>query len=306
MPKLTILTYPLDDDTWKSDGHPSVTRSLLDGLVDIGFTDFEFNPTAVHSDHVHALFGPGPCHTLEYALSLKKKGVVKRVSAGPNVFVFPFESDFLINDPDLDTYLVPSYWVKTLFEAIAPDSASKLRVWPAGISYQFLEMERHPQKKAVLYRKNRCNLPEEFYESLKNGIIAAGYTPVIIEYGKYNFEDYIKALQESTFMVAVTDQEAQGMFLSEAWALDVPTICFEQGTYTWEGVFFGEDITYPGTSACPYLTEHTGVKFTTLDEYHMIMRHLDIVLSSTSPREWMLNNMTDAICARNFLDIIRP
>ena len=127
---------------------------------------------------------------------------------------------------------MPSYWDKCLFEAIDPVCADKLRVWPAGIGNDLLTLPRNTQKKAVLYRKNRCNLPEEFYETISVGISAAGYTPILIEYGKYKFENYIKALQESAFMVAVTDQEAQGMFLSEAWALDVPTICFEQGTYT--------------------------------------------------------------------------
>ncbi|MCR5671765.1 MAG: hypothetical protein K6G10_12230 [Butyrivibrio sp.] len=304
MPKLTLLTYPLNDLTYKSDGHPRVTKSLVDGLHEIGYTDFNLNPDHIDCDHVHALFGPGPCRTLEYALDLKKKGIVKHVTAGPNIFVFPFESNYLINDPDLEMYLVPSYWNKCLFEAIAPDSADKLRIWPCGISKDLLALERRPQKKAILYRKNRCNLPESFYDALKAGIEAAGYESILFEYGKYRYEDYIRTLQECAFMVAVTDQEAQGLFLSESWALDVPTLCFEQGTYTWKNVMDGEDIVYDGTSACPYLTADTGVKFTNIDEFHQMMRYIDLIIESTSPRAWMRDNMTDAICAQDFLNIL--
>ena len=306
MKKLTILTYPLNDTKYASTGHPCVTRSLIAGLTEIGYDDFNFNPSKEDvGEHIHVLFGPGPCHTLQYALSLKKQGLIKRVTAGPNVFVFPFESDFLITDPDLDLYMVPSYWIKTLFETIVPQCCNKLCVWPSGISKDLIDIERFPKKKAIIYKKNRSGLPDSFYDEIKLEIEKGGYIPILIKYGNYEYDYYINALKESSFMVAVTDQEAQGIFLSEAWALDVPTLCYEQGYYTWKNALGGEDLTYYATSACPYLTSETGVKFSNLDEFRQLIKHIDFIINQTSPRNWILNNMTDEISARNFLDILQ-
>jgi hypothetical protein len=82
--------------------------------------------------------------------------------------------------------------------------------------------------------------------------------------------------------------------------MDVPTVVWDpRGTAQWRGR------TFQSRSSAPYLTPATGRSFRTIDELEPVLRGARADRASFRPREWMLANMTDAICSAALLDIIR-
>lgn len=301
---VTILTSPIGDERWRNTGHYAVTRSLLTGLERIGYKDYNYQPETENElyDNLHVLFGIPPCDTLQYGYNLHSAGKVKVVTAGPNVFNFPFEQGGAIEDSRLEKYLVPSEWFRNMFALMCPPAANKLYSWPCGVDSNILYLEHTRKNKAIIYKKG--NQSNEFYADVINIVKRYGYEVEIFSYGKYNYDDYIKALGQASFVVAVSDTESQGLYLAEAWAMDVPTICFEPGFHTWPESLYGIEITWPMTSTCPYLSEYTGVRFKNIEELKMMINHADYIIDNTAPREWVSKNMTDEICAQKFLNII--
>ncbi len=304
MDRITILTHPIGDNRWGNMGHAAVTQSLLRGFDRIGFDNYIFQPESESqlTDIVHVIHGPGPCQTLQYALKLKSEGIIKRITAGPNVFVFPFEYNYLIDDPAIEKYLVASNWVKEMFSVIDPNCSDKLRIWPCGVDEKLTTLACEKDYKAIIYIKGQQS--DHFYMEIEEAVAETGFEPIIFRYGSYGYNEYIEALKEAAFMVAVSDAETQGLYLAEAWALDVPTLCYDEGTYTWKSVVYGEDICYPATSSCPYLSEATGVRFRNIEQLKSVLDNIAVFIKNTSPRKWVVDNMTDGICARYFLDTI--
>lgn len=58
-------------------------------------------------------------------------------------------------------------------------------------------------------------------------------------------------------------------------------------------------------STCPYLTKETGTTFFELRELEDILKKMPELLPTFAPRKWVLENMTDEVCARKFLNIVK-
>ena len=309
--QITILTEPI---TFKSKlkrlvkrilgrqvtygGHYAVTRSLVEGLNKIGYKGFNYRPKSERelADHVHVLAG---VETLRYAIGLKKAGKIKRLTAGPNVVVFSTDYDSLIADDAIDLYLQPSQWAADLHIKLEPKMERRCLSWPAGIDMEAYKVanSKRDGKKVLIYHKDES---DQFCYRVDYLLRKNGYTPTVVRYGHYKLEEYIKTLSECSFCVVIARQESQGIYLAEAWAMDVPTICFEPHYYKWKyGDFAYEEA--ENISTCPYLTEKTGCTFMELSELEEILRSMDTYRSKFAPREWVLENMTDEVCAKAFL-----
>ena len=129
-----------------------------------------------------------------------------------------------------------------------------------------------------------------------------GYHVVWIEYGSYKFDDYIETLGQSEFAVFISGSESQGLCLAEAWAMNVLTLCFDPHCYRWK--YPSETYDYYGTSTAPYLTEATGAEWFELSELKNLLDHIEEIKTTAQPRKWVEENMTDEVCAKNFLKLI--
>lgn len=57
-------------------------------------------------------------------------------------------------------------------------------------------------------------------------------------------------------------------------------------------------------STCPYLCEKTGLRWEEINELESIILKIPEMINQFEPRKWVMENMTDEICAKNFLKII--
>lgn len=122
---------------------------------------------------------------------------------------------------------------------------------------------------------------------------------VRLGYGDHTREEYKKELDRSSIAVFLSSFETQGIALAEAWAMDVPTLVWNpRSEASWRGRSF------VAKSSAPYLTAATGMDWITIDQLAQTLRDALAKRASFSPREWVLANMTDAICSAHLLEII--
>ncbi len=285
----------------KYTGHYAVTRSLVEGLEKIGFEDFNYRPKSERdiAEHIHVLAG---VETLRYAIKLKKEGKIKKLTAGPNVVVFSTDYDSLIADESVDLYLQPSQWATDLHVKMEPKMEGRCVSWPAGVKIEDYEPDKYQkkEKQVLIYHKDES---DQFCYRISYLLRRYGYKPVVIKYKHYKLQEYIEKLGESEFCIMLSRQESQGICLTEAWAMDVPTICFEPHYYMWKyGDYMVEEA--DNISTCPYLTEKTGLTFFELRELEKILEKMPKLLPTFAPRKWVLENMTDEVCARQFLKTV--
>jgi Glycosyl transferases group 1. len=278
----------------KYSGHQCVTRSLVEGLEKIK-ADYNYNPKKITElkENVIVLSG---VKQLAQMIEFKKRGLIKRLLAGPNIMVLPSMYDKILADKNIDYCIVPSNWVKELYELDCPELIGRIKAWPAGINEK--DWVPSPQKKNpknILFYHKR---PEKkMFAACKECCEKAGYNVEVIFYGHYSLEEYKKALQRNSILVHFVEQESQGISLLESWSSDVPTI-------VWNPIFFyigGRNVT---ANSSPYLTESTGAYFKDLAEFKNLEKNGFFDSQKYSPRKWVLENLTDEKSAQRLLDII--
>ncbi|MEK7760957.1 MAG: glycosyltransferase [Nitrospirota bacterium] len=276
-------------------GHPAVTRSVVEGLARLGVRH-RYNPKYLDQVGRVVLVLAG-LDTLQQAIAWKRAGRISTLLAGPNIVVRPTEYDGLIAAPEIDACIVPSQWVGTAYEEDAPTLAGRIKVWAAGVDERYWNgLRRHASSKTVLlYQKSA---PEELGFTCERLIRSMGWSPVRVGYGCYKKDEYREVLASSVFAVFLSRSESQGLALAEAWAMNVPTLVWDPGEFTFEGR------RYSTVSACPYLTSETGLSWETVTELEDVLTHVDDVVTSKAPRQWVLDHMTDEIAARNLLSMI--
>ncbi len=306
--KISILTEPIGsnyNNNEKYGGHKAVTRSLIEGFDKIGFTDYNYNPSNIEdlAEQVHVLFG---ADTLIWAIEQKKLGRIKKLTAGPNVVVFSSDKDGLIASPEVELYLQPSQWGVEVHNERNNKIIGRCRQWAAGVDLNNFIMNRYKchNRKVLIYQK--LNLSPILANKVEFLLRNKGYDTVIFRYGSYKFEEYIKTLNEVSFMVTIGGFESQGLYMAEAWAMDVPTLCLSSDTIIWDA----DDGIYKYCSNgrinvnAPYLCDLTGAEWRNLHELMGLIENIDSILEKTSPRQWVLDNMSDEVCARKFLEMV--
>jgi hypothetical protein len=120
------------------------------------------------------------------------------------------------------------------------------------------------------------------------------------EHAIFSPADYRDLLDRSAIGVFLSTFETQGLALAEAWSMNVPTVAWDpQGTAAWRGR------TFESRSSAPYLTPATGRLFRRVEDLEAVLRGANAERDAFRPREWVLANMTDAICSAALLGIIR-
>ena len=274
-------------------GHFAVTRSLIQGLKN---QDFKFNynpPVYLLNETCVVLSG---VDTLRYAIDQKKRGKIKLLIAGPNIITVPSEVDGLITSDEVDICLVPSIWVKKKYAIIAPQLNNRLIIWQAGVDANYWYPSYSTQKNYLLYIKGAAG--KELGKKYIKEFNRIGVDYKVITYGEYSLAEYKILLNESKLMIVLGGTESQGLAFAEAWAMNVPTLIYFVDTWT----------SYDGTiywaQAAPCLSNATGAYFTNVAELFDLLNDIDSGKIKYSPREWVLNQMTDEVCAKLLLEKI--
>ncbi len=275
-------------------GHYAVTRSLVDGLKKIG-ADFNYNPSREKdiADNVIVLAG---VDRLRQAINLKNKGKIRMLLAGPNVVEDVRSENGIVADEAVDRYIVPSEWVKNLVTGDCSKLKDRILCWSAGVDSNYWKpsVGATNRKKVLIYWKTERR---EFCNQVVKLVRDGGMDPVLLQYGRYNVEQYRDVLNHSTFSIFISRSESQGIALAEAWSMNVPTLVFDPGEFV-----FGGRMIY-NVSACPYLTTATGLTWKTLDELRNIIQNKSS-FAAFAPREYVLNRFTDEYSARQLLQAL--
>lgn len=293
--RITILTQPVQQPTNEHWYHPAVTNSLLRGLQKLG-VDFNFNPSKI-SDVGSTVVVLTNLDALQEAIQWKQTGRIKKLLSGPNFAITPTHYAKM---QEIDTYLVPSDWIKRAYTEKEPSLQNKVKSWPAGVDENYwnpkVSFKNRSCRNILIYTKINA---EEFYDSVKNLVKKYRWNPVRITYGQYTHQQYRAALEQAQFAIFLSRSESQGIGLLEAWAMDVPTLVWNPGkSLTYEKIYF------KNTSSCPYLTDQTGKSWKTLQDLEDILLNLASISSTFSARDWLLANMTDTLAAKILLSYI--
>jgi len=307
--KLTILTSSVQKSLWSLKslimllwksmnkdlygGHYAVTRSLVQGLKELKF-GFNYNPNCLKelADTVLVL---SDLDALRQMIRLKRIGRINKILAGPNLVVIPSDDRELIAAPEIDTYLVNSKWTLQAYIDDEPLLSRNCISWAAGVDTQYWKPASLMtlDKKILLYHKNA---PQDLCDFCVLKVSELGYIPDIIRYSEYDFELYLKKLHSCDAVIFLSQSESQGIALAEAWSTDLPTLVWNPGSITYNNKVIE-------SSSAPYLTSQTGMFFKGRSDFEQAFLSLIKTKEQFSPRKWVLENMSDRLCATNLLRI---
>ena len=279
-------------------GHFALVRSVVEGLREIR-ADFNFNPSSF-SALARVVYAPAN-EALQQAAALKRRGAIDFLAAGPVNALFPDDSDGIIQLPEIDVLIVPSEWTINLYHD-APALPPKCRICPCGVDERtWAPSGRTKDRTAVVYWKSG---DERFCEDVEAMVRRSGLEPLRVRsrHGEHNIftpETLRAMLDRSVLAVFLSTFETQGIALAEAWSMNVPTVVWDpQGDAEWRGRHFKSD------SSAPYLTPATGIATRDGAGIEPAIRQALATLGGFRPREWVLENMTDAICSRTLYELI--
>jgi hypothetical protein len=285
-------------------GHFAVTRSLVEGLEHTG-VNFTYNPMRLSevADSVVVLSG---IKALRQAIAWRRRGRIRRLLAGPNMVEFPDEQNSVVASPEVDLCITPANGICDLYIGWCPPLAGRCEPWPAGVDTRFWRPDPHKRRSdtVLFYVKRVQNEPSlDSYESV---LRRAGLRILRLVYGHYSHQQYLAALQESSLLVGFTTNESQGLAWAEAWSTDVPTLIRACDTDTIKGRRFA-------CSSAPYLNPATGAFFASRDggldasvaDLEGAVQRWAADRDQFHPRAWVLENMSDEVCAGMLLELAR-
>lgn len=281
-------------------GHFAVTRSLVEGLYKIG-ANANYNPGRI-SDVGEVVVVLSGLSALRQAIDWKRTGVIRWVLAGPNVVDFPSDAGSLICAPEVDICITPGPLTCNIYLEDCPQLSGRCAPWPAGVDTAYWAPSRRETKRAKILIYDKLDQgPTDTIEAYRLLVEQRGYKVDIIRYGSYTQEQYKNLLQQSELIVGFTTAESQGITWAEAWSSDVPTLLWYKDKHSYnhprsKGRVFA-------SSTAPYLTEDTGRFFRNIEEFENAFSAWESNPGRFMPRQWVLENMSDEVCARRLCEL---
>ena len=275
----------------RAPGPAGVERSLLAGLKKLGV------PFTLNSKQPAGLAGVlSGSNALRWAIEQKKMGKIQTIIAGPNITETPLDHNRLLENSVLDFLLVPSDWVKQWWVSLAPSLAGRIYSWAAGVE------DRGDLRKsdgvAVILKKQ---VSEQVFSAVHEEVKKRGIKTVVLEYQSLlAHEDFIRLLAQTNFMIYLTYSESQGLTLTETWMANIPTLVYNQHKLHYKSFQWHDE-----KISAPYLTEAAGLFFEGPADFSAKLDELLARLETFTPREYALENFTDQIAAKKYLEITR-
>ena len=278
-------------------GPDAVLRSLIRGFDKLN-QPYKINPQILTGEMRSWSILSGVNGLLE-AVKLKESRAIDKIYAGPNLVNLPRDSGGILFSNLIDRVIVPCSWVEQAY--LKDGLQTPIKIWAAGVDENYWSPEKYLKKdKILIYWKSES---DQFIKKIISLVLDFGYQPVILRYGKYKPTDYKEVLNQCKFSIFVSLNESQGISLAEAWAMNVPTLVWQPDkNYVVDILSRSHNFIYDFISPAPYLSNQTGAFWTSLESLAQLIRSIDLI--EYSPRDWVLKNMTDQICAKNYLQII--
>jgi hypothetical protein len=220
---------------------------------------------------------------------------------GPGLLDHPNLSPRLMEDPRFRSYIVPSEWMRAVFEKSYP---GRCVLWYAGIDVQqWPDLGAEPKDVDVLvYEKilwDRARKEPAVLEPVLGELRRRGLRIEVLRYGRYLLEDYRALLRRSRSMLFLCEHETQGLAYQEAMASNVPILAWDQGLWLDPQRLRYE--TQPvRASSVPYFAPQCGETFTGVDDFPAILDRFLARLGSYTPRRYVADNLSLESSARRY------
>lgn len=214
---------------------------------------------------------------------------------GPQ-FLFPTIPASSVPNVNGKTYCnLLSDWLVELNSDINPDIKSIALPFAVDVN-RFVPSEK--KGKPVIYFKG---VKEEILNSF---VSRMGNDFIIIRYGGYVENYYLKSISEAPYVVWIGRHESQGFAFQEAlscntpiFVIDVSSLRDEVGS-DWENFLPGHPLK---ATAASYFDERCGI----IASFHNWEHHIDNFLSSIntySPREFIIETLSPRACYNNWIN----
>ncbi len=277
-------------------GHPGVTRSLVEGLMKIK-ANFNYNPVNL-SQLAENVIILSNVKTLHQAISLKQKGIIKKLYAGPNIVIYSSDCDSILSSTEINYIITPSKWVTDLYIKDNLSLKDRCITWPAGVNMDYWKYNGITLRdKILIFDKQhifddpeiKSVIPVKLYVDYLTDM---GWDVDILRYGFFTHEEYLNKLQSACLMIGFSLSESQGLAWAEAWSTDVPVMVLKNRINTYRKKRYS-------CSSAPYLSPHNGLFFDDITDFKTKLYEWKENRNQFTPRDWVSKNMSDEICAMN-------
>lgn len=270
--------------TNKSRGPGKVYKNLISGLNKLD-VKYELNNPKPSSD--------------DFIVSLHRHNIIntpmiKNAFIGPNICVLPIDNPIMMKQQYKKT-IVPSEWVKKLYMKWLPED--KLVVWPVGIDTDLFSDKSNQTKSndCLIYFKRRS---QDELNTVKQLLTSKGQTFEVIEYGRYNEQQFIETISRSRYGIVLDNTESQGVAIEEMLSCNLPLLVWDVTHWSDRGPQHKVEAT-----CIPYFDDRCGVSFTNWSDIETSYTNFINSLNAFNPREYILENLTLEKCAQDLIDI---
>jgi len=235
------------------------------------------------------------------------------VIVGPNVAVLPTDLPrFRLKSNENSVYLFPSLWPLQHWEKMG-FSETKLRIWAGGVDvdmFQKLQRLNQHSKKVLVYFKNRDRVTlDRVLLILREN----KFDYVVLEYGNYTENFFLKTLSECSFAVWVSGSESQGFAMLEAMATGLPIIVCDiskisDNVSTINGVskaHFPSALDAIKVSASPYFSNQCGYIVSNIEHLPKTIHLLLDEYQNLDPAGYVNLNFGLKKCAFDLIEIAK-
>ena len=131
-----------------------------------------------------------------------------------------------------------------------------------------------------------------------------GITYKEVVYGKYQPEDYKKALNQCKAMIFLVEHESQGIAYQECLACNIPILAWDQGFWL-DPIRFQYNRPIVPASSVPFFDNRCGMKFRNIFEFEntFMVFWENVLKKKYQPRDYIMENLTLEKSAQHMLDI---
>jgi len=233
---------------------------------------------------------------LEWALKQKKKNPKLKIIAGPFIVNHPSERKFILENSGIDALVYFSQWHQDMFKFFSKKIQLKKNYnWFCGVDEDYWQNDKIKIKdKVLIYSKTNPEVSEAIKRKLEN----QGFEYLEIVCGEYTPDQYKLALSSAKLAIFVSVTETQGLAIFEAWSCNVPTLHFDPGVWSYQG------IEYKKASSCPYLEPKLGGRFSGVSDFDCEFKSVLDNIEEFTPREIVLKNYTIAHSMKKLSQIL--
>ena len=281
-------------------GQTRVFLNLLAGLdeIDVPYRINDYRHARRHPEEVACIVGK--------PFVLDKMEWENPILFGASVFSHPLDDPRLFERRPVRKVLVAGPWMKAMCE---PYWGDRVEAWPVGIDTRLWQPVADSGKTCdvLLYDKVLCDRPRQeasLLEPVRAALRAAGCTYTELRYGAYREEEYRAALQRCRGMIFLCEHETQGIAYQQALSCDVPILAWDQGGPWRDPSYFPDRVVFAPVTSVPYWDDRCGVRFADAREFPARLEQFmsGLHASRYRPREYILDNLTLAECARRYVE----